>query len=166
MAIQENCDAVRSEHQGLYESLLQSHWAMMYRVFERLHQKVLRDSAGLCDAVRENWVSFDTTTGSEWCSLERPQHHWLTIKSGTLRVHFNLLTAELLVDGLPLARLPSKYLQHGMYRPLFSKSTLEVIPTDEPGLEFSAKHTYCGYKLHFGMQDPDMVVVAIQGNSR
>ncbi|KAJ4371619.1 hypothetical protein N0V83_004839 [Neocucurbitaria cava] len=166
--IQENHKSVQSEHQDLYDSLLLSHLAMMYRAFEKLRTFVLHDSKGLCDAVRANWAAFDPSTASPsgWRSLEQPQHHWLAICSGTLLVHFNLLSAELLVNGLPLARLPSRFMQHKMYRPLFSKTTLEVMPTDEPGLEFSAQHLYHGYKLHFGMQGLDMLVVAVQGNSR
>jgi hypothetical protein len=164
--INENCDSVRSEHQALYESMLQSHRAMMYRAFEKLRTFVLQDSTGLCDAVKANWAVFAPTTASDWCSLEQPQHHWLVVNSGTLLVHFNLLTADLLVNGLPLARLPSEFRQHEMYRPLFSKSTLEVVPTDEPGLRFSARYTYHHYNLHFGMKDPDMLVVAVQNNCR
>jgi hypothetical protein len=166
IVIQENCDSVQSEHQALYGSLLQSHRAMMYRVFEKLRMFVLQDSTELCDAVTANWAVFSSTTASGWHSLEQPQHHWLVTTSGTLLVHFNLLTAELLVNGNPLARLPSKFMQHEMYRPLFSKSTLEVIPTDEPGLEFSARYAYHDYKLHFGLRDPDLLVVAVQDNSR
>jgi hypothetical protein len=164
--VQENCDSVQSEHQALYESMLQSHRAMMYRAFEKLRTHVLRNDTGLSDAVTANWAVFAPTTAGGWYSLEQPQHHWLAIKSGLLLVHFNLLTAELLVNGLPLARLPSEFMQHVMYKPLFSKSTLEVVPTDEPGLKFSARYTYHRYKLHFGMQDHDMLVVAVQGNSR
>jgi hypothetical protein len=139
---------------------------MMYRVFGKLRTFILQDSTGLCDAVTANWAVFNSTTASDWHSLQRPQHHWLATTFGTLLVHFNLLTTELLVNGHPLARLPSKFRQHEMYRPLFSKSTLEVIPTDEPGLEFSARYAYHDYKLHFGMQYPDMLVVAVQENSR
>jgi hypothetical protein len=166
IVIQENCDSVQSEHQALYRSLLQSHRAMMYRMFGKLRTFILQDSTGLCDAVTANWAVFSSTTASGWHSLQRPQHHWLATTFGTLLVHFNLLTAELLVNGHPLARLPSKFMQHEMYRPLFSKSTLEVIPTDEPGLDFSARYAYQDYKLHFGMQYPDMLVVAVQENSR
>lgn len=166
IVIQENSDSVRSEHQVLYNSMLQSHKAMMYRIFNKLRTLVLQDGARLCDAVTANWATFNPNTNSEWSSLEQPQHNWLVIHSGTLLVHFNLLTAELLVDGLPLARLPPEFLQHAMYQPLFSKSTLEVVPTDEPGLRFSARCTYHHYKLHFGMQASDMLVVAVQGKTR
>ena len=164
--IQENHHSVQSEHQALYESLLQCHRAMMYRAFESLTTVVLEDSTGLCDAITANWASFDPSTTDGWCLLEQPQHHWLAIQSNTRLVHFNLLTAELLVDGLPLTRLPSEFIQHELYRPLFAKSTLEVAPTSEPGLRFSARYVYHNYKLHFGMWESDMLVVAVQGNYR
>ncbi|PVH90429.1 hypothetical protein DM02DRAFT_665102 [Periconia macrospinosa] len=115
--IQENHDSVQSEHQALYESLLQSHRAMMYRVFESLSTFVLKDSTGLCDAITANWASFHPTAASDWCLLEQPHHHWLAINSNTLLVHFNLLTAELLVNGLPLARLSSEFMQHEIIVP-------------------------------------------------
>jgi hypothetical protein len=166
ITVQENCDLVESEDQALYQSFLQSHRAMMYRAFGKLRSFILQDSTGLCEAVMANWAVFDPSIADDWYSLEQPQHHWLATNFGTLLVHFNLLTAELLVDGLPLARLPSTFMQHEIYKPLFSRSMLEVIPTGEPGLEFSARYVYRQYKLHFGMQDSDMLLVAVQGGSR
>ena len=47
-----------------------------------------------------------------------------------------------------------------MYSPLFSASALEVDATDEPGMRFSAKTTYHGHELHFGMDAADMLIVA------
>lgn len=72
------------------------------------------------------------------------------------------MTAELLVDGLPLARLPREYMRHPMYSSLFGKSTLEAIPDTTFGLEFSAKSAYRGYQLRVGMQGSDMLVNASQ----
>lgn len=166
ITIQENGSSVRSEDQGLYRVMLQAHRVLMHRLFRNLRKFILQDSTGLCDAVTASWTAFHPTVATKWCSLDTPQEHWLLIKSGTLLVHFNLLTADLLIDGLPLSRLPSEFVQHEMYKPLFSKSTLEVVPTDEPGLQFSAKYPYHQYKLHFGMQDSDMLVVAMSPNSR
>ena len=166
ITVQENYGSVQSEYQSLYAAMLQSWRSLMYRLFPKIQQKVLHDSTGLCEAVQINWAAFQPTTGALWVPLNKPQEHWLQIKSGTLPVHFNLLTAELLVNGLPLARLPSEYIHHPMYTPLFQKSTLEVVPTDEAGMRFSAKTTYHNYKLHFGMKNENMLVVAIGDNSR
>jgi hypothetical protein len=47
---------------------------------------------------------------------------------------------------------------HPMYSLLFSKSTLEVMPSTVAGLAFSAKYAYRGYQLCFGMQGAEMLV--------
>ena len=166
ITIQENHTTTKSDFQDLYNVMLQSWRSLMYRIFPTLREKVLRDRSGLCEAVTANWIAFQPAVGDFWTSLQSPQEQWLHIMSGMLPVHFNLLTAELLVNGLPLARLPSDYMDHPMYTPLFQKSTLEVVPTDEPGLKFSAKVPYHGYKLHFGMNGHHMLLVAIRDNSR
>ncbi|ROW09287.1 hypothetical protein VPNG_05843 [Cytospora leucostoma] len=90
------------------------------------------------------------------------------ICSGTfnsLRVHFNLLTGQLLVDGLPLSRLPDTYEQHDSYRELFGGIVLEIMPSSVAGFQFSAKQRYSGYSLHFGLDDPDMLVRASKGDN-
>ncbi|TKA61777.1 hypothetical protein B0A55_12708 [Friedmanniomyces simplex] len=61
-------------------------------------------------------------------------------------------TITLLVNGLPLDRLPHKYEDHASYRVLFGRATtIEVIPSAVPGLQFAAKRRYLGYELHFGL---------------
>lgn len=67
-------------------------------------------------------------------------------------MHFNLLTSKLLVNGLPLARLPSEYERHEVYRSLFGKSQLEVIPSDVPGMRFSCQKQYMEHTVHMGME--------------
>ena len=166
ITVQENYGSVKSEHQSLYNAMLHSWRSMMYRLFPKIHQVVLQDSTGLCEAVTNNWAAFQPAARASWISLVKPQQHWLHILSGTLDVRFNLLTAELLVNGLPLSRLPREYMIHPMYASLFQNSTLEVVPTDEAGMRFSAKATYHDYKLHFGMKNRNMLVVAIKDGSR
>ena len=135
----------------------------MYRTFVRLRHHILQGNMGLHAAVLENWADFHPAAGRYWKILSNQHEHWLQINSGSLSVCFNLLTAQLLVNGLPLARLPPEFMQHSAYFPLFGKSILSVAPTDRPGMEFSAKSTYRDYKLHFGMRGSDMHVVAIKG---
>lgn len=94
----------------------------MCRVLEKLRSFVLKDNTGLLDDLRANWATFISMTVSGRHSLERSQHHWLATTSGTLLVHFSLRTAELLVNGNLLARLPSMFRQFGFYKPLFSES--------------------------------------------
>ncbi|KAH7388677.1 hypothetical protein BKA66DRAFT_569000 [Pyrenochaeta sp. MPI-SDFR-AT-0127] len=157
----ENCDTTQSDHLDLHTATLQSWRSLMYRVFPKLRDSILLDKTEMCEAVTANWAAFQPAPGKGWVPLEGSRQHWLLMQSGTLPVHFNLLTAELLVNGLPLARLPAEFMHHPMYTPLFQKSSLEVVPTDEPGMKFSANSMYHGYKVHFGMKGSDMLVVAI-----
>jgi hypothetical protein len=165
IVVQENHKVAQSESQAVYKAMLQSWRMLLYRAFSKIRQNILQGDHGLHAAVRENWADFSPVPGAHWNILSQTYEHWLYIKSGKLTVYFNLLTAELLVNGLPLARLPSEFMQHPTYMPLFGKSTLEVVPTDHPGMKFSAKSTYQDNKLHFGMTSTDMLVVAVQNNS-
>jgi hypothetical protein len=53
-----------------------------------------------------------------------------------------------------------------MYSRLFQSFILDVGPTDEPGMHFSAGSVHKGHILHFGMKQGDMLVVATKGDSR
>jgi hypothetical protein len=163
--VQENCEIAQSESQAVYKSMLHAWKSMLYRIFTALRQRILQGNLGLHAAVRDNWVGFQPNSGARWNILSAQHEHWLSIKSGSFTVYFNLLTAELLVNGLPLSRLPPEFLKHPIYATLFSKSTLEVVPTHWPGMKFSAKSTYRGYKVHFGMRGDDMLLIAVNNKS-
>ncbi|KAF3031198.1 hypothetical protein E8E12_000087 [Didymella heteroderae] len=162
IVVQENHYSVQSESKDIYETMLQSWRALLYRASSTLRQYLLRDNTHLNDAVLANWAAFRPATDANWVILSKTNEHWLHTTSGSLAVHFSLLTGELLINGHPLARLPSEYMKHPMYTPLFRNSTLEVVPTDRPGMKFSVKSTFKGCELHFGMKGVDMCVVAIQ----
>ncbi|USP74172.1 hypothetical protein yc1106_01446 [Curvularia clavata] len=164
--IEENTGIVDSESITLFTSTFQSWRRMMYRILPELRHRVLIDSRGVSDALSVNWAAFTPASDNPWISLSDCQEHWLQTTSGPMPVHLNLLTGELLVNGLPLSQLPSEYMSHNMYKPLFQKSKLEVVPTDEPGMRFSAKASYYGYKLHFGMKNRDMLVVAYNDSTK
>jgi hypothetical protein len=162
--VQENHTVSRSSY--LYDVMVQSWRLTMHRIFPRLRQAILCDNTGLHNAVLSCWSSYKPAPQARWSSMNDPTTHWLHIASGKLPVHLNLLTAELLVNGLPMAQLPSAYRSHPMYRPLFSTSSLEVAPTDEPGMAFSSKSTYHGYTLHFEMMGQDMLIVATNDSEK
>ncbi|KAI8936437.1 hypothetical protein NX059_006844 [Plenodomus lindquistii] len=166
ITIQENHGTAQSDHPSLYKSSLQSWRAMMYRNFHKVLAHMSLDWTGLNEATLTNWAAFQPAPGGYWTPLGALQKHWVFVQSGSLPVHFNLVTAELLVNGLPLTRLPEEFTRHSMYPVLFGASTLEVVPTDEPGLQFGAKAPYHNYTLHFGMADKDMLLVAVKDTQR
>jgi hypothetical protein len=68
-------------------------------------------------------------------------------------VYYNFLTGELLVNGLPLTRLPEQYERHDDYERLFGSLILNVMPSNLPGMRFYTTQKFQGHTVHFGMQD-------------
>jgi len=166
--VKENQESLKSDKDGVCTIMYQSWRRLMHRILPTLQQHILRNSASdsLSQAVLMSWSTFQSTSQAQWSAMPEPQHQWLHTTSGTLSVHFDLLTGNLLVNGLPLTRLPSQFTQHKMYERLFGKTILEVGPSDEAGMQFSAKSTRHDYKLHFGLKDGDMLLLATKEMSR
>jgi hypothetical protein len=111
-----------------------------------LARGILQDSKFLDNAVLESWSAYEA--GSSWQKVPESSGHWLVTHTApnasgdSLSVHFNVLTGGLLVNGLPLTRLPSQYETHSNYRKLFGTATIEVMPTSVRACNSRAKrHT-------------------------
>ncbi|KAK5126609.1 hypothetical protein LTR85_009543 [Meristemomyces frigidus] len=123
------------------------------RLLRRCYSTLASNRPALNDAIAKAWRGF--RSGSLWTAAA--SDHWLTTTTKTgaagvkFRVHFNLLSGELLVNGLPLDRLPRKYEDHISYRTLFGHNAIEVAPTAVPGMDFAAKREFSGYDIQFGM---------------
>ncbi|RMZ91442.1 hypothetical protein DV736_g1343, partial [Chaetothyriales sp. CBS 134916] len=138
--------------------ILHQRWkSLCYRSYNILANKIVNvDSRSLDHAIRKTWSSY--MAGDGWRAVSNEFDHWLfkylSPKSSEkpLVVHYNLLTGELLVGGLPLAHLPRKYTEHSMYRTLFGQSNLEVMPTTVKGMQFSGKRDHAGYTIHLGIR--------------
>lgn len=82
-------------------------------------------SLALDKAVARFWAGYEPD--DMWHPLPPPQDRWLTTKTRgedgliSLPVHYNLLDGSLLVNGLPLSRLPTSYETHASYRRLFGE---------------------------------------------
>ncbi|KAL8296078.1 hypothetical protein RB600_001523 [Gaeumannomyces tritici] len=116
----------------------------------------------LDDAIHQCWS--DYSNGDQWKPLQLPMKHWLEtttapIHGRSLNVKFNLLTAELLVDGLPLSRLPANYEGYTLYKQLFGNAILDVMPTNVPGMQFGLKAEVSGYTVSMGLSDSHGLLV-------
>ncbi|KAM5377914.1 hypothetical protein ACJZ2D_004818 [Fusarium nematophilum] len=123
----------------------------MHRARSVLVQEVTqRGSCCLDLAIKRRWPAFKSTTS--W-TLAPGTCYWFETTSEHLQVHLNGLTGELLVNGLPLSRLPSEYEQHSDYKRLFGPLVLDVTPSALPGMRFCTTTTFQDHVIHFGMQD-------------
>ncbi|KAF2866821.1 hypothetical protein BDV95DRAFT_611492 [Massariosphaeria phaeospora] len=171
IVVHDHKDYVTSDHQSLYLAMVCSWRFLAHRMLPSLKCILSKKSEGLDQAVTASWSSFRPT--NSWRILDSPHNHWLETESwsmpGTtarsLPVHFNLLTGDLLVNGLPLSRLPQKYTCHPMYPVLFGKQSLEAMPTSVPGLELSAKNVHRGHELYFGMEGSVLLLQTVNDGS-
>jgi hypothetical protein len=171
VVVQENKDSTSTEHTFLHRAMLQSWRSLLFRGLNSLREGILNGNLQdeLNKAVSASWDKFKPS--DSWRQYQHPHQQWLHTNcindTGDERaVHFNLLTAELLVNGLPLSKLPREYTDHDLYSMLFDQASIEVVPTGEPGMEFSAKGNYRDFELSFGMDGSDMLVVATRANKK
>lgn len=135
----------------------------VFQLLEHRFRKLLRRSCTtLCSAVlsldaaiKEAWPAFQPS--ANWQPFSGYEDHWVVTSSNirgfedTLTVHYNTLTGELLVNGLPLDRPPREYEDHARWPILFKKMAIEVMPTVVPGMQFSLKQKFKEHEVHVGM---------------
>ena len=71
------------------------------------------------DALSRLWLGFRRCTSSSWHVLPRPNSRWIScVAEGQHKVHYDLLTGKLLINGKPLGRLPQEIVKHPTYTSL------------------------------------------------
>ncbi|EED21984.1 conserved hypothetical protein [Talaromyces stipitatus ATCC 10500] len=115
--------------------ILQHRWKRLcQRSCAILQKNVVRERcASLDHAIKNHWSAYQA--GLAW-AISECAHHWLQNESpdGSM-VNFNLLTGELLVDGIPVGYLPNEYRSHATYQTLFGRTSLEVMPSSVVGMQ-------------------------------
>ncbi|KAI1756223.1 hypothetical protein F4782DRAFT_526779 [Xylaria castorea] len=153
-----------NECQHKFEREPHSLTALLYYRWKRLclrsfpilaEQVVIQQSPALDEAIKTSWAAYQPV--GKWHALQAPYEHWLNSKSASnengndLDVRFSVLTGELLVNGIPLNRLPNEYETNLVYQALFGKSMIEVLPSSARGMRFSGKQMFAGHRLHFNL---------------
>lgn len=121
-------------------------------------------------ALHKTWAGYPGVV--KWQTASHPHTNWLVASTASddskasMGVQYNILTGELLVNGFPLSRLPKKFESHPTYPVLFGKATMEVLPTEVPGMDFSSKKPHHGCSLFFGWNtspSAELLLVAADG---
>ncbi|XP_044715116.1 putative very large low complexity protein [Hirsutella rhossiliensis] len=161
------------ESEDVFNLIATDRWQrLIFKSHRLLRKAIVRgNSSCLDDAIRSTWA--DYTSGQAWStvSTEGDYKFWLVSRaaatqSHSMVLHFNLLTAELYVNGMNLSRLPAKYEDHPSYPTFFGKTVVEVLPTRMPGMHFSARKPYNGYIVDLGMsksERPELQLTATKG---
>ncbi len=121
----DRCPVVTDNLPVSIRTLLRRHLWLSYVLEPLLRERILEVRNGLDSAVRRLWAGY--MPGSPWTALETPSERWLVTETSSegdhssMLVHYNLLDGSLLVNGLPLTRLPRSYESHPTFRRLFSE---------------------------------------------
>jgi hypothetical protein len=115
-----------------------------------LKKQIIASPDGINKAVGRMWADYEP--GTPWVVVEAPDDRWLMTHTAasdyvsSMTVHYNTLTGALLINGLPLARLPREYESHPTYKRLFGNKVLEVIPSSK-GLYFETRNSVHGFQV-------------------
>ena len=73
----------------------------------------LSHAGALDDALKR--LGYRRDISSHWHALPEPKSRWISCDTEGGQVHYDVLTGKLLVDGIPLGRLPQEIVEHPTY---------------------------------------------------
>ncbi|CAJ2513843.1 Uu.00g019620.m01.CDS01 [Anthostomella pinea] len=127
------------------------------RLLHRSYAILSQNGVALDAAVKRAWSGYAPTKVGWSTETE----HWLTTETATAaHIHYNLLSGELLVNGLPLDQPPADYRKLTLFQTLFGDATVEVMPAPNPGFQFSTKRSFGGCAIDLGMESGQLLVRA------
>ncbi|KAL4861979.1 hypothetical protein BDV12DRAFT_207643 [Aspergillus spectabilis] len=137
---------------GSLLQILYHRWQIVsYRCYRILALNVVHKKNPAMDlAIKEAWAAY--CLKSPWSVAPGGGNHWLVSGDHSLLVHYNLLTGELLINGQPLACLPSEYERHKTYKTLFGQFPVDVMPSEIPGMRFSGQRKHMSQIIHLGKE--------------
>jgi len=125
---------------------------------------------GLDIAIKGTWEFFrKSDNGWDLCGS------WVTTNTPAIlpteptTIHFDLLHAELLINGKPLSRLPIDIEAHSQFRDLFGQHRLDVYPLRTCGMQYVASGKFHGNKVSIDFnesadQEGDLLVRTGKGD--
>lgn len=126
--IHDNVPAVESALPPGIKALLERDSRMAYAI-----EKHLRDLVTNVHGInlKPIWSSYEP--GERWVAEPGRNERWVytntraTDGSESQKVHYNLISGELLVEGLALGRMPVGYSHHATYQELFAEVKISII---------------------------------------
>ncbi|KAI9166341.1 BTB and MATH domain-containing protein [Paramyrothecium foliicola] len=148
--------SLRNGDGNILHSIMLDRWRhILYRTRPILAAQNALGQSFLSDATQRRWRAFKPE--SPW-TVSTGTNCWYQTTVATLHVHLNILTGELLINGMPLSRLPPDYQSHDDYLKLFDDRSLHVMPSSTPGMAFRTTQLFHGHTVHFGTQGQDLLI--------
>ena len=133
------------------------------RLLQRAHGTMAQHLDQVDHAVQKSWSRYDPGY-SEWTLVPNAGGHWLDtdtlIEGHSMSVHYDLLSGELLVNGLPMDQPSKNCREQPLYTTLFDRALVEIMPCTVPGFQFSTKRRFGGYEVCLGIAQAELLVSA------
>jgi hypothetical protein len=125
------------------------------RLLHRCYELLAGNHEALDDAVKCSWSAY-IPCASGWTTGSDQADYWVMtetrdLKGVTRRVQYDLLSGELLINGMPLDQAPAEYHTKPLYKTLFGTATVEVMPAMSKGFRFSTKRSFQAHEVQLGM---------------
>ena len=169
--VQENTGNSGAELKRDLRLLLLRDKNLSHRLFGHVRTLIIQgNQGGLNKAIGHIWSSFEPTSAG-WTALQDPSfQRWIMsvteAKPGrtSQRVLYDLLEGELLVDGVPLGRLPKMYTQSEIYLRVLGAQLIRVFTADMEGMRYMSAQPINGYIVYFGVRENDVSIRFKQGS--
>jgi hypothetical protein len=128
IAVQESRPVLLSQAPFHLRTMLCRDLRLAHRLQRRLSSRITDNWSGFVSAVISVWPDFAVGSGKGFL----PGELWLSVDTASrpgrkvLRVFYNMLDGQLLVDGRPLGRLPSEITSHKTYIRTFGKVNVSI----------------------------------------
>ena len=96
--------------------LLNRHSRLLHILEPFLCKYVKSGLLGFDRGLASLWPGFHRKVSSNWQVLPAPNTRWIScIAEGGQKIHYDLLTGQLLIGGKPLGKLPQEIIEHPTY---------------------------------------------------
>ncbi|GAB7331594.1 hypothetical protein MBLNU13_g02973t1 [Cladosporium sp. NU13] len=121
------------------------------RFLDCYYKSISGKHEGIDDAIKQSWSAYKPGPGG-WSTVSPLQDDWISSETKeNKQVHYNLLSGELLVNGVPLDQPPQSYRTLPLHKTLFGDAIVEVMPATSTGFDYSTKRHYGGHGVQIGL---------------
>ncbi|KAL8827548.1 MAG: hypothetical protein Q9191_003115 [Dirinaria sp. TL-2023a] len=169
IALQDNIGCNPEDLLSPAKFLLIQDLKMVYRMSSILRKSFIASPSCLKKAINNVWPCPEGVVAREFSQpifCQTPNDWWICLMTTATRqtrqqnITYHLLEGHLLVDGMPLAKLPAEHRQSPLLKRLFGKQNLLTYPSSLYGMNHILAFPMSGHEVHFGFRNNSLIVQA------
>ena len=152
-----------------FKNMLIRDLKMVHRLRYVLRQSIKADPSSFYNAINNVWPQADGSASRHFSNLvfvQPASEFWVmssicsTAYTKQQIVHFHLLEGHLLIDGLPLGKMPAHHRKSLVLKQLFGDQSLLTYPSSLYGMTYTLAHVVNGHQIHIGFRGGTLIVRA------